>query len=521
VKRFNPSLASSLSTLAVLVVIGLILSFGAIGSSDTKTDDAGSVQAGGQQGGESTDAQATNAAKGEVPGSSAGQRTTTGQGGSQTGGSKSSECAAGKNGGSTDVGVTGGSIKLGSTAVLDGPGASFLASVRIAMNAVAKQVNAAGGICGRTLNLIIRNDSWKADLGKQFIRNFVEGEKVFALAVVPSSEGLNASDSYVREQKVPVVGTDGMLIKQYQNPWIWPVATPTISTMHVMAQDAFERANKEDQPPGPKDFGIVFDAHYHFGIEGAYAFNQAIKRLTGKDISGFDAANPKASLTKCTDRFCGIQPDQQSYDSDANRFNAACGLISSTDRRRRCDFVAVLLEPNTAVTWFQARREGYPQLYPTGAYGGAQPLFNRKFAETCKGNCNNMWVWTGYTPAINDLVARPGVAKYMHDVQAESPSLDVANQFVQGGYLGMQLLVHALEAVGPNVTRDNLRKQLDSMSLDLGLSKPLHWQAGNHFANTSAQAFSIQYKTEFSGWRQETASLSDPWVGQDSLDVDN
>jgi hypothetical protein len=30
------------------------------------------------------------------------------------------------------------------------------------------------------------------------------------------------------------------------------------------------------------------------------------------------------------------------------------------------------------------------------------------------------------------------------------------------------------------------------------------------------RAFSIQYKSGFSGWRDEQVEIDDPWVGQDS-----
>jgi ABC-type branched-subunit amino acid transport system substrate-binding protein len=292
--------------------------------------------------------------------------------------------------------------------------------------------------------------------------------------------------------KVPVVGTDGMLIHQYRNPWIWPVATSTISTMHIMAKNAHER--------GAKEFGIVFDANYHFGVEGAYAFNAAVKRLTNKDIVGYDP-----SLKQCTGRFCGIQPGKASYASEAQSFNNGCYGTG------RCDFVAFLLEPQTAVSFIGAGRPANPVI----GFGGAQPLFTRGLAENCKGYCDGMWVWTGYNPPIEALASQPAVARYVNDVRQESDTADVANQFLEGGYVGMSLLVEALTRTGSNLTRERLKATLDNMTFDSGLSTPLTWREGNHFANSAAQAFEIQYKQTFSGWRQKTGFLADPWVGQD------
>jgi ABC-type branched-subunit amino acid transport system substrate-binding protein len=511
----NRSLVSSLSTLGILALVAVLLSYWTVGSSNggsgvaakgdggvTQSENAGSEQVtpAEQAASQSANAQTKGAAASTSKGS------TAGPGQAQV----DASCAAGKNGGGTDTGVTDKSIKLAATIVTDGPGSSFLGPVRIGMGAVLNKVNRAGGVCGRRLDLSLRNDSWDAQLGKQYIQNFVEADKVFALAVVPSSEGLQAADDYIKQAKVPVIGTDGMLIKQYRNPWIWPVATPTISTMHIMADDAYKRIKACTGCNGG-EFGIVFDAHYHFGVEGAFAFDQAVKRLTGHDINGFDP-----QLKSCNERFCGIQPDQSSYATDVSRFNDACGMGNSTGGKR-CDFIAVLLEPDTALTWFSAGRQANPALdLVGGAFGGAQPLFSRDFAQKCGTQCAGMWLWTGYLPPIEQFAAQEKVAQYVHEVQSENPGVDVNNQFVEGGYLGMELVVKALQATGANLTRDRLKATLDSMTFDSGLAAPLSWSSGNHFANTSARAFSVEFQgSGFNGFRQKTDALADRWSGQD------
>jgi ABC-type branched-subunit amino acid transport system substrate-binding protein len=504
-KRLDPSVGSSLLTVGVIAAAGLLLSLITIVPSGNGTTIAagsgnggggGAITGTGDGGGGGTDA--GGGGGGGTQGGGGGS-SAAGKAGSQVGGAAAAaQCAAGKNGGSSATGVSANSVKLGATVVADGPGSSFLGPVRIGMTAVVDAVNRAGGVCGRRLSLELRNDSWDATTGCRYIQDFVESDKVFALAVVPSSEGVRACDSYIKTQGVPVVGSDGMLIHQYRNPWIWPVATSTISTMHVMAKNAYDR--------GARNFGLVFDAKYHFGVEGAYAFNAAVKRLTGSDILGYDS-----SLKSCTKQFCGIQPGKPSYAGEAQTFNGAC-YQSGT---KTCDFVAFLLEPDTAVSFFREGRPADPAMGKDGGFGLAQPLFTRSLAEDCKSVCDGMWVWTGYNPPIEALAATKPVLGYVNAIRGESNSADTSNQFLEGGYLGMNLLVNALQKVGPNLTRANLKSVLDGTTYDSGLASPLTWSPGNHFANTSAQAFSIQYKETFSGWRQKTPFISDPWVGQD------
>ncbi|HEX7168663.1 MAG TPA: ABC transporter substrate-binding protein [Acidimicrobiales bacterium] len=404
-------------------------------------------------------------------------------------------CAAGKNGKNTDTGVTGTTIKLGSTVVQSGIGASFLGDVRFAMQAVVNKTNRAGGICGRQIRLKLVDDGWDYRLGNDFLRNLVEDEKVFALAVVPSSEGLKAiSDAgYLAKHGVPAIGTDGMLIGQYTDPWIWPVAASTISTMHIMAKQAHDA--------GATKFGLVYETGYHFGIEGASAFNAAVKRLTGADIDGY--SDPRRA-PRCAGRFCGISASNDAYTTEIQTFNSAC---------ESCHFIGMLLEPTTAGKWMSG---GGLRPHSGRRLGGVQPLFTADFAKECGSACHEMWLWTGYTPPLGDFLSRPAVATFVNDIKAMSSSADYTNSFVAGGYIGMQLVVKALQEVGPYLTRERIKQVLDSMSFDSGgLAPVLKWTPGNHFANTRMQAYSIQYKGGFNGWRDEQVSLEDPWVGQD------
>lgn len=397
------------------------------------------------------------------------------------------ECRAGRNGGSTDRGVTANTIKLASTHVLSGPGSSFLGSSHVGMEAVVANVNSQGGICGRLLDLTLRDDEWRADRGSEFIRNFIESD-YFALPVVPSSEGLTQAirSRYIANARIPVIGTDGMLKEQYEDPNVWPVATATVSTMRSMAKYAYETL-------GVRQFGIVYDNQYKFGREGARAFRDFVeKRLAGARV----------------DAFIGIQPGQPSY-PEAESFSDKCGS------GRRCEFVAMLLEPGTASSWINSHgNDGSGRRLGFGAKGtgGAQPLFNESFARACGEPCSGMLLWTGYNPPIGELKNLPGVAKYVNDVRAISPGVDVSNQFLEGSYLGMQLFVDALKKVGPNLTRDRLRQAMDSMTFTSDLASPLVYAPGRHCANLGAQAFAVVTAAGgFAGFRDvKTGFVRDP-----------
>ena len=483
-QKFPPG-ASWLAVLGVLAVLGLAAFVSVLptfktqpvagggGSSGSGLSNGGNVS-GGSPGAVGSSSGTTPGATGaSVTGSSPGSSTKPG--GAPVG---ATACAAGKNGGNTDTGVTGSSIALASTVAESGIAESFLGEVRDGMIAVVNQVNRSGGVCGRQLNLSLSDDGWSATTGQQDIRNFIS-QGVFALPVEPSSEGLNAASrtGVIDNAGIPVVGTDGMLYSQYADPWIWPVSASTISTAHIAALTAYKG--------GARTFGIVYDSDYKFGAEGEVAFKGALSRLSGATL--------KADV--------GVTSGQSDYSGPGGTFNSACG-------QGGCDMVFVLLEPSTAETWYSTS-----SMNPGAKYTeGPQPLFVDTFGSNCGGPCNNMEVWTSYYPDRAPFAGSAAVSQYVNAVRSVSSSADLDNQFLEGGYDGMKLFVQALQTVGPNLTRARLRDALNSMTFDSGLSQPMHWTAGNHFANTAMLGFSIQYSGGFNGFQyQQTGWVTDPW----------
>jgi ABC-type branched-subunit amino acid transport system substrate-binding protein len=436
----------------------------------------------------------TSGAPGPTPSGSVGPSgaspvPTQSGGGSVPPGDPELACAPGRNGGATDEGVTGTQINMATTVVQSGFGAAFLGDVQYAMEAVKNKVNRDGGICGRLLNIRYVDDGWDASRGSQYLRNFIAGDPdpIFTIPVAPSSEGLRIviDSGDIKKAGIPVVGTDGMLIDQYTDPWVWSVAASTASSARIMARNAAAR--------GAKSFSIVFDKNYRFGVEAAAAFNSEVKRLTGDDIPGFNSAN------NCQESFCGIEANRSSYDTFQQGF-------------RPGDYMAMFVEPATGLTWMngtrspvvsgnQAPSQSHPRV-PNGI-GAAQPLFTADFANQCKANCDGIWVWTSYKPYIEAYKNDPAVKTYVDDLNKTKPDADEYNAFAVGGYVGMQLIVEALKAIGPQLTRERMLAALDSIDFHSGLTiqDPLQWRPGNHYAAATMQGFEIQYKGSFSGWR--------------------
>lgn len=397
------------------------------------------------------------------------------------------ECRAGANGGATDRGVTASQISLATTVVQSGIGSSFLGEMRFAMDAAVTKVNRAGGICGRQLSITYKDDGWSAQNGSQYLRNFIQ-QGVFAIPVGASSEGLQVviKSGDLDRAQIPVVGTEGLSIEQYARPdgsaqpWVWPIATATVSSARIMAGEAFRR--------GARNLGVVFDNNYRFGREGAKAFDQEVFRLSGKHVAGFNTDNT------CNQLYCGIQAGQNSYSSQAAIFSGA-----------KPDFVALFLEPQTALTWMQDPNTpaAAPSVDLAYGYGAAQPLFTYQFESQCGQKCDQMVVWTGFKPNVEQYTSDPAVTTYVNDLRSVAPQADPYNQFSESAYAGMQFLIQALRQVGPELTRSRLKAVLDTMkySSPLTLQKVLPFSPTNRFSNVTMQAFTMQFKGTPGGWR--------------------
>jgi ABC-type branched-subunit amino acid transport system substrate-binding protein len=205
-----------------------------------------------------------------------------------------------------------------------------------------------------------------------------------------------------------------------------------------------------------------------------------------------------------------LQAGQTSYKDQVNSFNTHCGNGSS----KPVDFVALLLEPQTAETWLQdgpfmgVAANGSGQ----GA-GGPQPLFDDNFGNACGQICANMEVWTSFFPPIFPYAQKSEVVTFKHDLCAVDSHCDVDadSAFTEGGYVGMDVLVKALQQTGGTLTRQRLRATLDSLTFSDGLSGDLHFKSGNHLANLSMVGFHDTYGQQFTGFQiVQNSQQSDP-----------
>jgi len=137
-----------------------------------------------------------------------------------------------------------GDILIGLMGPFTGPGATFGTAIRNGAQMAVADVNKAGGINGRQVKLIERDDVSKADLGVQGINDLISKEKVFAL--------FGTANSAVGVVQAPIVN-------QSKIPWVIPVTTGTAITQDVTSTPSYIFRNSmvdSEQAPFTAEYAI-------------------------------------------------------------------------------------------------------------------------------------------------------------------------------------------------------------------------------------------------------------------------
>lgn len=103
----------------------------------------------------------------------------------------------------SETGVTGKTIKLGITVPLTGAAAPGYNKVPYAMKAYFDYVNANGGVNGRSIQLVIKDDAYSPALAKSATNDLVLKDKVFALVGTLGTANNEATTKFVNDHKVP------------------------------------------------------------------------------------------------------------------------------------------------------------------------------------------------------------------------------------------------------------------------------------------------------------------------------
>lgn len=105
-----------------------------------------------------------------------------------------------------DPGVTAERILFGQSAALEGPAAALGTGMRLGIEAAFAEANAAGGIDGRTLELIAKDDGYEPEASVANTQALIDKDGVFALIGPVGTPTSKATQPLATEAGVPFVG---------------------------------------------------------------------------------------------------------------------------------------------------------------------------------------------------------------------------------------------------------------------------------------------------------------------------
>ncbi len=161
-------------------------------------------------------------------------------------------------------GISDKEILVGQFAAFSGPAGQLGERLKVGIEAYFKTTNAQGGVNGRTLKLVTRDDGYEPEKATAAVKALIYEDKVFALiGAVGTPTGLAAMPVFTTE-KVPMVGmfTGAQALREPFNRQIF----------HVRASyfDETERIVQHVTSMGSKNVAVFYqnDAYGKAGLEG-------------------------------------------------------------------------------------------------------------------------------------------------------------------------------------------------------------------------------------------------------------
>lgn len=116
-------------------------------------------------------------------------------------------------------GISTNTILFGQTAALDGPAGALGRGMQLGLNAAFKEINDAGGVHGRMLEIISYDDGYEPDRAIDNTNRLIDEDGVFALIGAVGTPTSKATQPIATEKKVPFIGpfTGAGFLRQWEN----------------------------------------------------------------------------------------------------------------------------------------------------------------------------------------------------------------------------------------------------------------------------------------------------------------
>ncbi|HSW20868.1 MAG TPA: ABC transporter substrate-binding protein [Ramlibacter sp.] len=335
----------------------------------------------------------------------------------------------------SDVGVTDKEITIGAVYPYTGPAGQLGYTITMGLRLGAEEINAAGGINGRKIKLVVEDDQYVPANSVLALQKLVDMHKVFALVGISGGSHGMAMMPTIEKNKFPTI-----------NP---AVTTP---------------AHYANNRPV---FGVGLDYE-----AGALEMLRAVNKL-----------HPGEKWVSLVQDDESGAPREAGYDHAVKELGLN-SLLKLRFKPRQMDFSAEILRIKAAGA--------------TAVHLGGLPAINASIIKEAKKQGLNLkfaGLWTDHTPPMLELAGAEGDGMYIYDFvpaitdrEASGPFLKLveryvpkddqpkANRYTMLGFISMKVMADAIAKCGKDVTRDCVSSNLEkTRNFAAGVGAPVSY----------------------------------------------
>ena len=326
-----------------------------------------------------------------------------------------------------DPGISEGTITLGMSAPFSGPNGAYGKEMIEGAMAYFAQLNAAGGIHGRKVELLALDDGYETEKTVANTRKLINEQKIFALMAYYGSSPTTEAMKVFSEARVPLIGTIS---------GAGSLRTPVNRYMFHL------RASYADETEA------IVNHLVGLGITQIAVFYQN----DGFGKSGLDGVVATLARHKLKPVAVGSV--------ERNSLDVATAVTQIAKGTPQAVIMATLYKP-TAEFVRQMRKAGQMPQFSTLSPIGADLLVAEMGAKEAHGIGISQvmpYPWNDTTPVVKE---------YHKAVQAYAKHGNYSYYGIEG-FLNAKLMAEALKKVGKDPTREKLVSTLESGTFDLG-----------------------------------------------------
>ena len=328
-----------------------------------------------------------------------------------------------------EPGITDTTITLGMSAPLSGPNGAYGLDMRQTISAYFEQINKAGGVNGRKLELIALDDGYETERAVANTKILIKDKNVFALlAYYGSSPTTETMNTVFGPAKVPLVGTISGAAT-LREPSTSNANTRYMFNVRASYADEAEVIVNQMLSLGLKNIAVLYQ-NDGFGKSGLEGVTAALKR---HDLA------PSAVGTV-----------------ERNSLDVAKAVEAIARVKPQAVVMVTLYKPTAAFVKAMKQAGQYPMLMTLSPVGAE--LLVQELGADARGIGVSQVVpypWNNVVPVVRDYQKLSDKGNYSY--------------YGMEGYLMARTMIEGLKRAGKDLTREKLVTSLETMNgTDLG-----------------------------------------------------